>query len=227
MGIGPGAVQQRNAQIQLQQLPGDLVMTLADDIGHFGGVAAIDHLVHHRGADIQHGDAVKRLGQLAEGQRIGDDHHQVDHQAQLTDGQLLHLQLDQPCRQLRSAGGGTLPQHDAEAHAADQSAVYAGQHRLQRLKAVDGVDAVDHQGADGHGVQRTDQHALSQQLQAQDKQRDIHHQRHDAHRQRRKVYIQDLRDTGQSAHGHMAGHTAPAEAQRVQCAAEGDQPVLL
>ena len=227
VGIGSGAVQQRNAQIQLQKLPGDLLMFLADNVGHFGGVAAIDHLVHHGGADVQHGDAVQRLGQLAEGQGIGDDDHQVNGQAQLADGKLLHLQLDQPGRQLRAAGGGALPQHEAEGRAADNTAVYAGQHRLQRLKAVDGVDAVDHQRTDRHGVQRADQHVPSQQLQAQNEQRHVHHQRHHAHGEPREKDVQHLGHTGQSADGHMTGHAAPAEAQRVQRAAKGDDPVLL
>ena len=153
VGIGAGALQQRDAQIHLQQPAGDLLMHRTDDIGQLGGVAAIDHLVDHGGADIQHGNAVQRLCQLAEGQRIGDDNDQIDHHAQLADGQLLHLQLHQPGRQLRSAGGGALPQHQAEGHAADDAAVYAGQHRLQRLELINGVDAVDHQRADRHGIQ--------------------------------------------------------------------------
>ena len=117
-------------------------------------------------------------------------------------------------------------QHDTEGQATDNTPIYAGQHRIQRLKAVNSVDTVDQQRTDRHGVQRAEQHIPSQQLQTQHEQRHIHHQRHNAHRKIREKGIYDLCYASQATEGHMAGHTAPAKTECVQRTAEGDNPIL-
>ena len=225
--VRPRAGQQCNAHVHLQQRPGDVLAAGADDEGQLGGLASIYHLIHEERKDIEHGDAVQHLGQLTERQRVGDDDHQIHQHTQLADGQLLEFQLQQPCDQLRTAGGRALAQHQPDGRAAQHAAVDHRQHRLQRLELVHGVDAVDHQGADGHRVQGADKHLFAQELQSQRENRDVQHQRHRAHRQGREKYVEHLGHAGQAADRHMLRLAAPAKAQRVQCTAGGDERVLL
>ena len=229
--FGPAAeaapsLQQCDAPVQLQQLGGDGLVLLGDDVGHLRAVAAVDHPVHHLGDDEQRHHGVQRLGQVAEHRGVGDDHDGVDGQAQRADGQPREFQLQQPGRQLGAAGGGAVPQHQAAAEAHDDAAVDGRQHRLHGPERVQPGQQVDHAGADQRGVQRGVQPLAPHLFPAQDKQRQVQHHDHRTDGCLRDEKVDDLGHTGKAAHAQVVGVKAPVEAHGVQRAGQGDHGVL-
>ena len=83
---GALALQQGHAPVQLQQLPGDGLILLADDIGHLGGVGAVHHPVDQQRQNIQGHNAVHGPGQVPEAQGIAQGHGHVQRQTQAADG---------------------------------------------------------------------------------------------------------------------------------------------
>ena len=218
-------VEQRHAAVELEELLRDLLRVVADDIGHLGGVRAVDDLVHQQRGDIERDDAVERAGHVAEDERVAERHEHVDHEAERADGDGLELELQQPRGQLRAAGGGALAQHHAEGDAADRTAVETREDGIHRLERMHRGERVDHDGADGRGVQGGKQQRLADLFPPEDKERDVHHQRQRTDRQLRQIVVDDLGDAGKAAHADVVGVEAPVKADRVEGAGGGDDPV--
>ena len=224
---GPLTVQQGDAPVQLQQLLGDGLILLADDIGHLGGVGTVHHPVDEQRQDIQGHHAVHGPGHIPEAQGVPDGHGHVQAQTEAADGQPLELQLQQPGGHLRAAGGGAFVQQQAAADARHDAAVDTGQNGVHGREGVDRGQHVDHQGADGGGIQGRDQQIPADLLPAQDEQGDVQHQGDGTHRQHRQKVIDDLGNAGEAAHGEVIGHEEPVEAQGIQGTGHGDQSVAL
>ncbi len=220
------SLQQRHAPIQLQQLAGDGVILFGDDERHLCPVAAVHHPVNDLGDEEQSHHGVQCLGEIPEHGGVGEHHNGVDGQAQGTDGQTGQLQLQQPRRQLRAAGGGTVPQHQTAGKPHDHAAVDGGEHRLHGREGVHACQQVDHGGADHRGVQRGVQPLPPHVLPAEDEQRQVQHHDHRTDGGLREEVVDDLRDTGEAAHAQVVGVEAPVEAHGVQRAGQRDHAVL-
>ena len=199
---------------------------LGDDVRHLGAVAAVDHPVDGFGDEEQRHHGVQRLRQVAEHRGVGDDHDGVDGQAQRTDGQAGQLQLQKPRRQLRAAGGGTVPQHQTAAETCGHATADGRQQRFHGLEGIQPRQQVDHAGADQRGVQRGVQPLVSHVLPAQNEQRQIQHHDHRADGRLGKEEVDDLGNTGKAAHAQVVGVKEPVKGDGVQCAGQGDHDVL-
>ena len=139
----------------------------------------------------------------------------------------MELQLQEPCGHFRAAGGGALMQQHAAADAHHDTPVNAGQNGIHGREGIQGGQHVDHQGADGGGVQGRNQQITADLPPAQDKQGDVQHQGHGTHRQHGQEVVDDLGNAGEPAHGEAVGHKEPVEAQGIQAAGHGNQRVAL
>ena len=201
-------------------------MAVADDIGHLGGIGAVDHLVDGHGDQRQGDHAIQRTGQIPEDQGVRHRHQNVDGKTQGTDAEALQLQLQQPGRQLRTAGGGPLPQHDAAGDADDDAAVQTGQNGLHRLEGMHRRQTVDHQRADGRGIDGGEQEILADEPPAQHEQRHVEDNDDGADGQARQQVVDDLPQTGEAAHADVVGVKHPVEPHGIQGAGRRDDEIL-
>lgn len=93
---------------------GNLVVGVADDIGHLGVVHAVEHLIHDEGGDIQGHHAVEGAVDVAEGDGHRHNDQQIHRQKQPPHGQPGQLQLEQAGNEIGAAGGGALEKHHAQ-----------------------------------------------------------------------------------------------------------------
>ena len=198
---------------------------VCDDIGHLGGVQAIEHRVHDYGGDIQGHQAVQGGVQTVEHQGGGADHRQIQPQQQPAHGQPGQRQLQQPGQQVGAAGGSPLAQDDTQGDAQKQAAVDAGQQRLHGLKGVQTVQQVDEQGGHRHGVEGGHQQAASQQLPPQQEQRDVHTEYQHADGGKAQKGVDHLGYAGEPAVGDVVGGVAPVEGHRVNNAGQCNDEV--
>ena len=192
----------------LHQGAADFLVVVADDVGHLGGVHAVEHAVQSQGGDVQCHQAVEGGVDGLEGQGHGHHYDQVHGQQQLAHRQPLEYQLEKPSGQVGAAGGGALLEHKAQGQAHEQAAEDTGQQRLHGLPVIQGGENVDEHRGDEHGVQRQHQQPPANELPAKDKQGDVEH---------------DHRHTyGAGGDEVVVGGKAPHEAQRVDGGGEGD-----
>ena len=204
---------------------GNLVVGVADDIGHLGVVHAVEHLVHDEGGDIQGHHAVEGAVDVAEGDGHRHNDQQIHRQKQPPHGQPGQLQLEQAGNEIGAAGGGALEKHHAQGAAHDHAAEDAPQNGLHRLKGVDHVENVDENGGDEHGVKGGHQQVPAQQLPPQQEQGDVQDDDHGADGSPGEDVVDDLAHAGDAAEADLVGLVAPVEAHGVHRRRQGDPQI--
>ena len=221
--IGPLAVEDGHPPVQPPENGlRDLLVPVADDIGHLRLVHAVQHPVHDNGGDIQRHQPVQGGFQRAEHRRHRQDHRQIDAHQQLAHGQPRQLQLQQAGQQVGAAGGGPLLKHQPQGQPHEHPAEDGGQHGVHGLPVVEGGEHVDEHRRDEHGVQRRHQQPPADELPPQQEQGDVQPDHRHADGQGGDQVVDDLGRAGDAAEGDAVGGVAPHEAQGVGGRAQGD-----
>ena len=175
-GVTTLTLQKRDTPVQvLQQHVRHGLPPVGDDIGHLGGIQAIEHGIHHPGSHEQPYCTVQRCLHAAEHHCRQRQHYKIWNQHQLPHGEPGHPQLQEPGHHIRAAGGGTLGEHDPQAQAHQCAAAQRCQHGIHGGKMVCRSDGVNGHRTDEHGKEGGSQQMKADVFPAREKQRNIQH----------------------------------------------------